>query len=48
MSGTAEMALGGLLQNTTFELGSLPQKYVAVSRCFRKEVDSSAAHGIYR
>lgn len=49
LSGTAEMAFGGYLQNKEFLLQNLPLKMAAISRCFRAE--SSSLHeerGIYR
>lgn len=49
LSGTAEMALGGFLMNKSIKVEDLPQKYVAVSRCYRAETaDIAAERGLYR
>jgi seryl-tRNA synthetase len=49
LSGTAEMAIGGFLQNRVFSLEELPLKLAAVSRCFRAETSSLEEEaGLYR
>ncbi|CAG7785651.1 unnamed protein product [Allacma fusca] len=49
LSGTAEMAIGGFLQNSVFSVDQLPLKLAAVSRCFRAETSSLEEEGgLYR
>lgn len=49
LSGTAEMALAGYLQNAVLDTDQLPLKLAAVSKCYRQEIGSSAKdRGIYR
>ncbi|XP_072032567.1 serine--tRNA ligase, mitochondrial-like [Amphiura filiformis] len=49
LSGTAEVGIAGYFMDRTFELGELPQKVAAVSRCFRAETSGlSEARGLYR
>lgn len=49
LSGTAEMSIGGSLQNQIFREEDLPLKFTAVSRCFRAETSSlEEERGLYR
>lgn len=49
LSGTAEMALAGMLMNTTHNIEELPLKLASVSRCFRAETSNvTEERGIYR
>ncbi|MCL4128941.1 UNVERIFIED_CONTAM: hypothetical protein GTU68_013651 [Idotea baltica] len=49
LSGTAEMALGGFLQDRLLNVKELPLKLAALSRCYREEVGKeSSEKGIYR
>eukprot|EP00276_Gloeochaete_wittrockiana_P004204 CAMPEP_0184659454 /NCGR_PEP_ID=MMETSP0308-20130426/29648_1 /TAXON_ID=38269 /ORGANISM="Gloeochaete witrockiana, Strain SAG 46.84" /LENGTH=465 /DNA_ID=CAMNT_0027099277 /DNA_START=167 /DNA_END=1564 /DNA_ORIENTATION=+ len=48
--GTAEISVGGLLQDTTIATEDLPLKLVAFSHCFRTEAGAAgqAGRGLYR
>jgi seryl-tRNA synthetase len=48
--GTAEITLGGMHRNQTFEAGQLPKKYVGLSHCFRTEAGAPGrdTRGLYR
>src|SRR5437660_1591744 len=48
--GTAEITLGGMHRNQTFELPQLPRKYVGLSHCFRTEAGAPGrdTRGLYR
>ncbi|ODM94411.1 Serine--tRNA ligase, chloroplastic/mitochondrial [Orchesella cincta] len=49
LSGTAEMSIGGSLQNKIFNEEDLPLKFTSVSRCFRAETSSlQEERGLYR
>lgn len=49
LAGTAEMSIGGSLQNKIFEEEDLPLKFTAVSRCYRAETSSlEEERGLYR
>ncbi len=49
LSGTAEMALAGMLVNKVIDCSRGPSRFAAVSRCFRAESSRAAAErGIYR
>ncbi|RXG58024.1 Serine--tRNA ligase, mitochondrial [Armadillidium vulgare] len=49
LSGTAEMGIGGYLQDRIIEMKDLPMKLFAVSRCYRDERGCGASEkGIYR
>ncbi|CAL8069719.1 unnamed protein product [Orchesella dallaii] len=49
LSGTAEMSIGGSLQNQVFDEEDLPIKFTSVSRCFRAETSSlEEERGLYR
>jgi len=49
LSGTAEMAIGGSLQDRIFEEDELPLKLAAISRCYRAETSSlEEERGLYR
>lgn len=49
LSGTAEMSIGGSLQNKIFNEEDLPLKFTSVSRCFRAETSSlEEERGLYR
>ncbi|VDM72062.1 unnamed protein product [Strongylus vulgaris] len=49
LSGTAEMGISALLRNKTFAEEQLPLRVVALSRCYRPEVSSSASEAkLYR
>jgi seryl-tRNA synthetase len=47
---TAEITLGGMHRNQTFEEEKLPKKYVGLSHCFRTEAGAPGrdARGLYR
>ena len=47
---TAEITLGGLHMNQTFDEADLPRKYVGLSHCFRTEAGAAGrdTRGIYR
>jgi len=47
---TAEITLGGMHMNQTFEEADLPKKYVGLSHCFRTEAGAAGrdTRGIYR
>ena len=47
---TAEITLGGMLQNQTVDLKDLPLKYAGLSHCFRTEAGAAGrkTRGIYR
>lgn len=47
---TAEITLGGMHQNQTFEEAQLPLKYVGLSHCFRTEAGAAGrdTRGLYR
>jgi seryl-tRNA synthetase len=48
--GTAEITLGGMHRNQTFDLAQLPRKYVGLSHCFRTEAGAPGrdTKGLYR
>ncbi len=48
--GTAEITLGGMHRNQTFDLALLPKKYVGLSHCFRTEAGAPGrdTQGLYR
>jgi seryl-tRNA synthetase len=48
--GTAEITLGGMHRNQTFDAGQLPRKYVGLSHCFRTEAGAPGrdTRGLYR
>jgi seryl-tRNA synthetase len=48
--GTAEITLGGMHRNQTFELAQLPRRYVGLSHCFRTEAGAPGrdTRGLYR
>jgi seryl-tRNA synthetase len=48
--GTAEITLGGMHRDQTFELPQLPRKYVGLSHCFRTEAGAPGrdTRGLYR
>jgi seryl-tRNA synthetase len=48
--GTAEITLGGMHRNQTFEAPQLPRKYVGLSHCFRTEAGAPGrdTRGLYR
>jgi seryl-tRNA synthetase len=48
--GTAEITLGGMHRNQTFDLAQLPKKYVGLSHCFRTEAGAPGrdTQGLYR
>lgn len=48
--GTAEITLGGMHANHTFDLPQLPKKYVGLSHCFRREAGAPGrdTRGLYR
>jgi seryl-tRNA synthetase len=48
--GTAEITLGGMHRNHTFEAGQLPRKYLGLSHCFRTEAGAPGrdTRGLYR
>jgi seryl-tRNA synthetase len=48
--GTAEITLGGMHRNHTFEAAQLPKKYVGLSHCFRTEAGAPGrdTRGLYR
>lgn len=49
LSGTAEMSIGGSLQDKIFSEEDLPLKLTAVSRCFRAETSSGEEErGLFR
>lgn len=49
LSGTAEMALANMFRDECLDIGQLPQKFAAVSRCFRAEISHlKAEKGMYR
>ncbi|KAJ0176716.1 hypothetical protein K1T71_007895 [Dendrolimus kikuchii] len=49
LSGTAEMALAGMVMNTAHQVEELPLKLASVSRCYRAETSSvNEERGIYR
>src|SRR5204863_5170386 len=47
---TAEITLGGMHRNQTFDEDQLPRKYVGLSHCFRTEAGAPGrdARGLYR
>jgi seryl-tRNA synthetase len=47
---TAEITLGGMHRDKTFDAGQLPQKYVGLSHCFRTEAGAPGrdTRGLYR
>ena len=47
---TAEITLGGMHRNQTFDLAQLPRKYVGLSHCFRTEAGAPGrdTRGLYR
>jgi seryl-tRNA synthetase len=48
--GTAEITLGGMHRNQTFDAGQLPRRYVGLSHCFRTEAGAPGrdTRGLYR
>lgn len=49
LSGTSEMALAGMFAHQSLNVRTLPQRYVAVSRCYRAETARGAKEsGLYR
>lgn len=49
LSGTAEMGMANMYRDQCLELSDLPQRLMAVSRCYRAEISSTKAEkGIYR
>jgi seryl-tRNA synthetase len=50
LAATAEIAFAGMHANSVLEKGSLPQKFVGVSRCYRPEAGARGADtkGLYR
>lgn len=50
LTGTAEVPLGGMYMDKTFEESELPIKLVAFGHCFRTEAGSpgAASKGLYR
>lgn len=46
LSGTAEMQLGGMCSSSARAPSQLPQRYVAISHCFRRE--STKTNGLFR
>lgn len=49
LSGTAEMGLANMYRDQCLEMSDLPQRVMAVSRCYRAEISSTKAEkGIYR
>ncbi|XP_074651629.1 serine--tRNA ligase, mitochondrial-like [Tubulanus polymorphus] len=49
LSGTAELAIGGMNAGRTFDFGDLPRRMATVSRCYRAETsDLQRERGIYR
>ncbi|XP_064472927.1 serine--tRNA ligase, mitochondrial-like [Ornithodoros turicata] len=49
LSGTAEMALANMYRDECLDIAELPQKFAAVSRCYRAEISNiKAEKGMYR
>lgn len=49
LSGTAEMGLANMYRDQCLEMSGLPQRLMAVSRCYRAEISSTKQEkGIYR